>query len=173
MGKVIRRIFLVIILVALLVAGGAFALFSCSASTPLESARTSALNSAIEALDLKGQIDAKLRARAQELADEYGLPSQLLDGGVDMLAIDEWEVVNTPTDNEVKNVVDLQLDGTDLTVTTYEQPDVISVESSGNINTFGQTITFSVPESAQGISNVLELYADADEAGLLDLIGAL
>ena len=173
MGKVVGRVFIVFVLVILLVIGGAFALYNCSSNTPFESIRTNALNTAIDAMDIKERIDSELRARGQAIAEKYNLPSQLVDGGVDMLAIDQWEVVNTPTDAEVRDTVDIHLEGSDLKVTTYEDPNVISVESSGSINTFGQSITFSVPDSAQGITDVLSLYNKADESGVLNVIGAL
>lgn len=154
MIKTMRRIVIAAILLIALAAGACLALYNCSAGTPLEGARTQALNVALEQSGIKDTIESKLRENASSLAEEYGIPSGLVDMGIDELAIQDWKIANTPT-SEPTGTIHLTYEGSPIELTTYEDPSVLSIKGEGKLNTYGQKITFSVPESVQGLSSLL------------------
>ena len=172
MAKTMRRIVITAILLIALAGVAVAGVYLYSSGTAIEGVRTNLLNSAIEQFGLKDQIEGNLRQRATSLAEEYGLPSDLFDGVIDSLAIDQWKVVDTPTDTASTKTVELDVEGSPIQVTLYDDPSYISIRGEGTINTFGQTITLEVPESAQSITGLLPYYDAAEEIGILDLIGA-
>ena len=173
MAKTMRNIVIVAILLIALAAAACFALFTCSAGTPLEGARTSALNTIIDKSGVKDKVKEHLATRSQDLADQYGIPHEVVDMGVDMLAIDDWKVVDTPTDSKVKETVEFDVQGSPVQVTLYDDPSVVSLKGNGEINTFGQDITFSIPESAQTAVGILPYIDAAEDIDLPTLLGSL
>lgn len=153
---------MVAILLIALAAAACFALYNCSAGTPFESVRTSALNTVIDQSGVKEKIKNQLDQKASSLAERYGLPAELADTGVDMLEVDKWKVVDTPDESTVKKTVEFDIKGSPVQVTLYDDPSVISVEGNGEINTYGQKISFEVPASAQAVVGMLP-YADSSE----------
>lgn len=162
MAKTMRRIVIVAVLLIALAAAACFAVYKCSAGTPLEGVRTSALNTLIDQTGIKDKIKSELDRRSQSVAEEYGIPAELAEAGVEMLAIDDWKVVDTPADTEVAKTVELDVKGSPIQVTLYEDPSVVSIRGDGEINTLGQSITFEIPESAQAAVGLLP-YIDAAE----------
>ena len=173
MAKTMKRIVITAIILILLAAIACCGVAFCSSGTVFENARTAAINNVINTTGIKDTIDASLRSKASELAAQYGIPEQLLDGGIDMLSIQDWEVVNTPTDATVDKTVELDYEGSPIQITTYDDPSIISVKGEGQLNTYGQTITFSVPESAQGIPKLLPYLDAAEEIGAAELVQKL
>lgn len=172
-AKTMRRIVLVAILLIALAAAACAALFVFSSGTALEGARTSALNAIIDTTGVKECIDTELRARASEVADEYGIPRQILDAAVDTLDVKDWQVVNTPEKAAAQEPHEFEVSDSKVEVTTYEDdPSLVTVKSDGQVSTFGQSITFQVPESAQTYTELLPYLAAADEAGLLEALAA-
>ena len=172
-AKTMKRIVIAAILLIVIAAAACIALVTCSTGTPLESARSSVLNTVIDTSGVKDRIEAGLKNRASSLAEEYGIPEEILDAGIDMLAIDKWKVTNAPSDAQVKKTVEIDLDGSPVQITTYDDDSIVSIKGEGKLNTFGQTITFEVPESAQGLANLLPYYDAAEEVGALDAINSL
>lgn len=178
MARTMRRIVLIAILLIALAGAACFALYNCSAGTPFEGVRTSALNMIIDQSGMKEKVKSELNQKANSLAERYGLPAELANFGVDMLEIEKWKVVDTPNENTAKNTVEFDVKGSPVQVTFYEDPSVISVKSEGKINTYGQKVSFEIPASAQAVVSVFP-YANAaegiDEAsiaeGLSNLLG--
>lgn len=173
MAKTMRRIVIVAILLIALAGIACFALLNCSAGTPLESARTATLNTIIDQTGVKDRIKTELANKAGDIASEYGVPEEILDAGIDMLAIDDWKVVDTPSKAKVDKTVEMDVGESVVQVTTYDDDSIVSIKGDGKLNTFGQTITFEVPESARGAANLLSYIDAAEELGVDTLIGNL
>lgn len=159
MAKIMRRIIIVAILLIALAAAAVFALYNCSAGTPFEGLRTAALNTAIDQAGIKDRVKSALNDKATEIAESYGLPAELATAGVNALAIDEWKVVDTPTDANETNTFTFYAEGSDVRVTLYDDPSVVSIRGTdGKLNTYGQAITFQVPETVQNVSELISYF---------------
>ena len=112
-------------------------------SGSFEVARADAINAIIENMDLKSKLDAELRARGYEIVGQYGMPNELADQVIDSLAIQDWEVTVLPQDASQTSNVTIDVEGTPVELTTYEDNSIVTVGA------FNQEVTFSVPESAQ------------------------
>ena len=173
MAKTMRRIVIAAILLILIAGAACVALFTCSAGTPLEGARTATLNTVIEQTGVKDRMKAELNSKASEIADQYGVPAELLNAGIDMLDIESWKVVDTPTNATVKKTVEMDVSGSPVQITTYDDDSILSIRGEGKLNTYGQTITFEIPESAQSVASLLPYLDTAEEIDAADLIGSL
>ena len=66
-----------------------------------------------------------------------------LDAAIDALDIQSWEVTSLPEGAEKTGSANVSYSGTDATITTYDDPSVVTVTA------MGQDITLAVPDSAQ------------------------
>ena len=66
-----------------------------------------------------------------------------VDAAIDALDIQSWEVTNLPEGAEKTGSANISYSGTDATITTYDDPSVVTVTA------MGQDITLAVPDSAQ------------------------
>ena len=169
-AKTMRRIVLVGILFIVLAAAACGALYMFSSGTALESARTQVLNTVIDRAGIKARIETELRDRGSALAEEYGIPQQIIDSAIDTLDVPNWEIVNTPDSSSENDRYGFDVADSQVQITTYDDPAVISVKSDGKVNTFGQSISFKVPESAQAYTDLLPIIGAVDEAGLLEAL---
>lgn len=62
---------------------------------------------------------------------------------IDALDIQSWEVTSLPEGAEKTGSANVSYSGTDATITTYDDPSVVTVTA------MGQDITLAVPDSAQ------------------------
>ncbi len=164
--KTMIRIVMAAILFVVLAIAGCFALIMCSSQTPLESARVTALNTLLDQTGAKERVDAELRAHADELSEKTGLPSALVETGIDMLNVKEWKATVLPSDAVETSTFKTEVNGQQVQLTTYKDPSYVTV------NAYGQTVTFDIPESAQTIAELAPYAQDAQESGLLDEIYA-
>ena len=134
----------------LVVTGGC----STNAGNPVEGAKNSTLNAVIDASGIKGEIDAKLRSKGGEIAEQIGIPQSTVDSVVDSLAIEDWKVASLPENASETGTYQVDADGTTAQITTYDDPSVVTV------NAYGQSVTMEVPESAQSYLPFLS-YLDA------------
>ena len=147
MTKTFRRIlFLALLLSAIAAAIFAYAMTGgCTSSTvnPLNNAKNGAINAALDATGVKEQIDSELRNRAGAVAAEYGISQAVVDDVVDSLAITEWKATELPKGVEMTGTYTVTDNAASTTITTYDDPSVVTVDM------YGQSVTLSVPESAQ------------------------
>lgn len=135
-------------LVALVVVGvmGAFALPDATDS-PLgdaaQSVKAKATNLVIDTSGIKDQVESLIEERRDDIAAATGLTATQVDEAIAQLNIAEWQAVNPPDGLTATATIDGAGIGVDGTITTYDDPGYVSVE------TLGQTVTFAVPESAQ------------------------
>ena len=72
-----------------------------------------------------------------------GMSSSQVDAAIDALDIQSWEVTSLPEGAEKTGSANVSYSGTDATITTYDDPSVVTVTA------MGQDITLAVPDSAQ------------------------
>lgn len=117
---------------------------SSSAADPFGGVRNSAVNAAIDLSGVKGRIDAQVRAKAVEAANEYGVPETLVDNVVDSLAIEDWQATSLPPDAVETGTYTVDTEDASARITTYDDPSIVTIDA------YGQTVTMAVPDSAQG-----------------------
>ena len=143
--------------------GNPFANFENPLAGLFEQGKNTAANAALDASGLKSKANEALKSNRDRIAEVTGLSRSQVDDAIDALDIESWEVTSLPasasktgsTDIENWEVTTLPDDasptgsanvtygGTDATITTYDDPSVVTVEA------LGQDITLAVPDSAQ------------------------
>ena len=153
MNKTFKRIIIVaIMLIALAAAASALVLSkSCSpgVNDPLAEAKTSALNTVIDASGIKQRIDSEVRVKASAIAEEAGIPQPLVDNVIDSLAIPDWKATTLPEEAQETGVYDIKTDELTAQITTYDDPGIVTVDA------YGQNVTMEVPKTAQGYLSFL------------------
>lgn len=149
MGKIMGIIGGVIVLLV----AGVVALFAFSGNTaedesnPLSSAvndaKVTATNAAIDASGIKSTIQEAVENHKDSIAAATGMSATQVDEAVANLDIDNWQAATLPSTATETGTIDGASLGVDGTITTYDDPGYITV------NAYGQSITMSVPESAQ------------------------
>ena len=161
----VRIVALAIILI--LAAGVAcFALVTCDSSAPFDNWRANAINTILDKTGLKERVDTALREKARAIAEENGIPSELLETGVDMLDIPNWKAAELPSGTKKDSTFTLDYDGHDITVTTYDDPSYVT------LGAFGQEVTFDVPDSAETFTTLAPLLGMTGEVGVDELLTA-
>lgn len=115
-----------------------------------ENGKNSAANAALNMSGLKEKASQALRANTDRISEASGLPPAQVDAAIDALDIESWEVTSLPDDVSETGSSDISYGGTQATITTYDDPSVVT------ITTMGQDITMAVPDSAQGYMGYLE-----------------
>lgn len=140
---------------------------------PFSGAQAAATNTLIDVSGIKGRIETELYAQADRVSAEYGIPVEVLDGAIEDLAIQEWEAVEMPDNITEKGNYTVDANGTQVGITTYDDPGYVGV------NAYGIETTLAVPESAKPYTELIDLLeyqdeiralADGDYAQLLRLI---
>ena len=93
---------------------------------------------------LKSKAESALRGNTDRIAEATGMSSSQVDAAIDALDIQSWEVTSLPEGAEKTGSANVSYSGTDATITTYDDPSVVTVTA------VGQDITLAVPDSAQG-----------------------
>lgn len=124
---------------------GAFSLFSGSGffDDAVDQATTSVTNAAIDASGIKETIQNALDANAESIASALGVSLQDARDMIGNLDVASWQATSLPSDAQASGGYSASFDGTSANITTYEDPSYITVEA------YGQSLTLSVPESAQ------------------------
>ena len=166
---VITAILLIVIAIgasALVLTGGCTSAFSfLGKANPFSGAQVAATNLVIDQMGIKDRIESELHKGAQMVADEYGIPVEILDKGIADLAIQEWEAVEKPEGITVTGTYEVEADGKPVGITTYDDASVIGVSA------YGLDTTLAVPESAQPYTALIPLleYADNPEEALSNI----
>lgn len=123
--------------------GSPFANFENPLSGILEGGKNAATNAAIDASGLKAKAKSALEGNRDKIAAATGMSEGEVDAAIDALDIDSWEATSLPAGVTETGSSSLSYGGTNATITTYDDPTVVTV------NAMGQDVTLSVPESAQ------------------------
>ena len=154
-------------LLLILIAGAACAvLVTCTANTPFEGARVTAINTFLEKTGAKTRIaktriESELHAQAGKISEQTGLPVEVVNSGIEMLDIEDWEVTTLPADAVSVGTFETDYKGKTVKVTTYEDASYVTVDA------YGQSITFNVPESAQTFTEMAPYLHSAQDLGLI------
>lgn len=145
MGKVVKIIFglLAVVIVAVIGVGIISGSPGNFLSNFANNAKNSAANAALDISGLKSQASQALESNKDKIASATGLSADQVDTAIDALAIEEWEVTSLPDDVQSTGSFSGNYSGVNGTITTYDDPSYVTVEAGG------QTVTLSVPESAQ------------------------
>lgn len=139
-----------VLVVALAVVFGASALLEqAGIETPLTAAKNGAANAALEASGIKAKADEVLRSNAGKISQKTGLPVSAVESAIDSLDIPSWQVTTLPADATATGSSTINYNGTTATLTTYDDPSVVTV------TTGGVDVTLEVPASAQGYMQYL------------------
>ena len=112
-------------------------------------AKYAALNAAVDASGVKGIVENSLRDNVDAIAATTGMSEQQVDQAIDELAISSWSVTELPEDATATGSVHTTYQQTDATVTTYDDPSYVTIDA------LGQSMTLSVPDSAQSYLSFL------------------
>lgn len=123
--------------------GSPFANFQNPLSGLLENGKNAAANAALDATGLKSKAKAALEGNRDKIAAATGMSDAEVDAAIAALDIDSWEVTSLPAGASEIGSSSISYGGTDATITTYDDPSVVTV------NAMGQDVTLSVPDSAQ------------------------
>lgn len=123
--------------------GNPFANFENPLAGLFEQGKNTAANAALDASGLKSKANEALKSNRDRIAEVTGLSRSQVDDAIDALDIESWEVTSLPASASKTGSTDISYGGTDATITTYDDPSVVTVEA------LGQDITLAVPDSAQ------------------------
>lgn len=135
-------------LIALIIVGiiGVFALSGTNAgplSDLADNAKTAATNAAIDASGVKEKAKTALEDNKAKIAAATGMSESQIDAAIQDLDIDSWQAATLPQDATPTGTISGSASGVSGTVTTYDDPNYVTVEA------YGQTVTLEVPASAQ------------------------
>lgn len=144
----------IVVVAAIVVLVGGIALDKNGVENPVSDAANTATvgaaNAALDASGIKERIDDALHENAGEIASRTGLPETMVNGMIDGLDVPSWKVTTLPGDVQQTGATDISYGGYDATITTYDDPSVITVDTDqGNL-------TLEVPKSAQGYIQYLQ-----------------
>ncbi len=129
--------------------GSAFS--TLSQLNPFSGAQTAATNALIDSSGMKDRVESELYAHADAIAARTGMPVEAVNEGIGSLAIQDWQAVEKPRDSSETGSYSVNADGTQVGVTTYADPSIVTVEA------YGQEVTLAIPESAQDYLYLLPL----------------
>lgn len=152
-----RRVFRTLAVIVIACVAVVLLSYTVLSDTPLgeqvrglsEGATNAAANAALDASGVKERVDEALRSNAGAISSATGLSESQVTEAIDSLDVTSWSAVSLPSDVTVRDTASGTHGGVTATVTTYDDPSYVTVETSG------QTLTFAVPESAQGYAQLL------------------
>lgn len=141
----------------LVLTGGCSAAFSfLGSANPFAGAQAAATNLVIDQLGIKDRIESEFHTQAQKVADEYGIPIEILNAGIDDLAIQDWEAVEKPANVTATGSYHVDANGTSVGITTYDDAGVVGVSA------YGVDTTLAIPQSAQPYTALIPLLEFQD-----------
>lgn len=152
--KKLLKAMAIIVLAAIVVLAGGILLAKNGVENPVskaaDQAGVNAANAALDAIGIKEKADALLHDNADLIAKKTGLPASVVDSMIDELDIQSWQVATLPSDAVPQGSADLEYEGTTVTLTTYEDPSIVTVQTRAG------SVTLAVPPSAQATINALQ-----------------
>ena len=144
-------------LLVILVAAIAFCLITGTLSgsgankarNPLSSVKNAAVNAAIDASGVKSKVQNALNDNASLIAQKTGMSEAEVRNGISNLDVQGWTATDAPSNAAQTGNYNVSAQGTNATITTYDDPNYVTV------NAMGQTVTFQVPASAQNYEGYL------------------
>lgn len=113
------------------------------ASEVAQNVQAAATNTVMDVADVKGKVKDVVEQNKDNLAAAAGMTAEEVDAAIADLGIDEWQATPLPADAVQTGSYEGNSLGVPGTLTLYEDPGYITLEA------YGQTLTLTVPESAQ------------------------
>ena len=123
--------------------GSPFANLENPFSGLLEGGKNAAANAALDATGLKSKAATARQNNREKIAEKTGMSVEQVDAAIDALDIESWEATTLPEGATETGSSSISYGGTDATITTYDDPSVVTVDA------YGQSMTLSVPAGAQ------------------------
>lgn len=143
-----------LLLACIVILGGGVLLAKNGVDNPIsqaaDQAGAGAANAALNAIGIKEKADALLRDNTAPISQMTGLPETMVDAMIDDLDIQSWQVATLPAGAVPTGSVDLDHEGTAITLTTYDDPSIVTVQTAAG------AVTLSVPASAQSTIRTLQ-----------------
>ena len=108
-----------------------------------------AIDSLLNVSNVKENIDAALRSHTTWISSQTGYSESDITLAIDELNIPSWHVAPLPEDAVEISNYNANYQDIDVTITTYADPNYISVEA------YGQELTLEVPPTAQAYYSLL------------------
>ena len=106
-------------------------------------AKTTAMNSAIDASGVKDAVSDALLAHTWDIANATGISSAQVQTCIENLDIKDWQVADLPANAVPASTVSGSAAGVPATLTTYNNPGYVTISA------YGQSIDLAVPAAAQ------------------------
>lgn len=143
-----------LLLACILIIGGGVLLAKNGVDNPIsqaaDQAGAGAANAALDAIGIKEKADALLRDNVTLISQKTGLPTPMVESMIDGLDIQNWQVAPLPAGAVPTGSVDLEHEGTAITLTTYDDPSIVTVETGAG------AVTLAVPASTQSTIRTLQ-----------------
>lgn len=147
-------------IIFILAAGAAcLGLVTCGSQTPLEGARVAAINTLLDKTGAKQRLESELYAKADAIAEETGIPVELVNTGIGMANVTEWKAVSLPADVTETAKFETKFRDQALSLTTYDDPSLVTV------GIWGQSICFEVPDSTQTFTKIAPYVSSLSDLG--------
>lgn len=152
--KTVLKAIGIVAAVVLAIVGANTLLAAAGIETPLngvtQNVTNAATNAVIDASGVKDKAQDALEANAGAIAEKTGLPVSSVNEIIDDIDIASWEATSLPAGATETGERQVTYGGMDATVTTYDDPSVVTV------NVGGAEVTLAVPPNAQGYLNYLD-----------------
>lgn len=143
-----------LLLACILIVGGGVLLAKNGVDNPIsqaaDQAGAGAANAALDAIGIKERADELLRDNVTLISQKTGLPAPMVESMIDSLDIQSWQVAPLPAGAVPTGSVDLEHEGTAITLTTYDDPSIVTVETGAG------AVTLAVPASTQSTIRTLQ-----------------
>lgn len=159
--KTAVRIVSLAIFFILLAGAACVGLVTCGSQTPLEGARVAAINTLLDRTGAKQRLESELYAHADAIAEQAGVPVELVNAGIGMMNVTEWRAVELPSDVSETAKFETDYRGQAVSLTTYDDPSLVTV------GILGQSICFEVPASTQTFTQFAPYASNLSDLGLL------
>lgn len=145
MKKLWKTIAALLLACIVLVAGGLILAQNGLENPVSKVADQATANAALDAIGIKERADELLRENAGRISSATGIPEAAVQNMIDELDVQSWQVAPLPEGAVAQETANIAYDGIDATITAYDDPSIITVETNMG------TVTLAVPESAQAI----------------------
>ena len=138
MIRAISRVFLTVILLLALIAGGVWFV-----GTQTDLFQTTAANTLVNSSGITSQIENTLHANAGLIAEKLGMSEEAVDAAITDLDISSWRATELPDGVTSTDAYAFEYEGTPVNATFYDDPNYVTLDVGGH------EVTLQISESAQ------------------------
>lgn len=119
------------------------------ATSVISDAKNDAINAAMDNSGAKTAVQNTLLEHSEDIANKTGLAESQVQTIITDIDVPSWEVTDLPANAVATKEISGTYAGVNAEITTYDDPNYISV------NAYGQNFTLQVPQSAQQYMSLL------------------